>query len=119
MVLQLLAGLPSILLLITPTFALNVYVVSDKNNYIADDSTKVAFDYLASRPTDPVTINAKKFSTLEGTDPKVVIDKVCGDLDAMIDGGQTPDLLLDLTRGGVNSEVVKSLREVAVIRFQK
>ena len=36
---------------------------------------KVAFDYLASRPTDPVTINAKKFSTLEGTDPKVVIDK--------------------------------------------
>jgi len=35
----------------------------------------------------------------------------------MIDGGQTPDLLLDLTRGGVNSEVVKSLREVAVILF--
>ena len=43
---------------------------------------------------------------------------VCGDLDSMIDGGQTPDLLLDLTRGGVNSEVVKSLREVAVIHFQ-
>ena len=37
---------------------------------------------------------------------------VCGDLDSMIVGGQTPDLILDLTRGGVNSEVVKSLREV-------
>ena len=27
----------------------------------------------------------------------------------MVDGGQSPDLILDLTRGGVNSEVVKSL----------
>ena len=34
---------------------------------------------------------------------------VCSELDSMIDGGTPPDLVLDLTLGGMTSEVMKSL----------
>ena len=34
---------------------------------------------------------------------------VCENLDEMIDAGTPPDLVLDLTYGGITSEVVKSL----------
>ena len=33
---------------------------------------------------------------------------VCGALDAMIDAGSPPDLVLDLTHGGLTSEVSQS-----------
>ena len=34
---------------------------------------------------------------------------VCGALDMMIDEGNPPDLILDLSLGGISSEVIKSL----------
>ena len=37
------------------------------------------------------------------------ISLVCGTLDQMIEGGTPPDLVLDLTHGGITSEVIKSL----------
>ena len=68
--------------------------MSDKNNNIAEDSTKVklriyipalnpkyilfqiAFDYLSSSPTNPVSLTTKKFSSFDGNkDPAQVIDQ--------------------------------------------
>ena len=41
--------------------------------------------------------------------PTETIDKVCAALDTMIDAGAAPDLVLDYSNGGINSEVMKSL----------
>ena len=42
-------------------------------------------------------------------DPTETIEKVCAALDTMIDAGAAPDLVLDYSNGGINSEVMKSL----------
>ena len=41
-------------------------------------------------------------------DVDVAVLSVCGALDAMIDAGSPPDLVLDLSHGGLTSEVSQS-----------
>ena len=55
------------------------------------------------------TVGASKFVKLTDELKVETKDRVCAAIDAMIDEGNPPDLVLDLSQGGISSEVIKSL----------
>jgi len=86
---------------------LNVYVVMDAGNTVAEDAIGSAMTYLEKNKGAKVA--KKSMIEVEGSEAYVTVEKVCGELDSMLDGGTPPDLVLDLTKIGISSEVVKSL----------
>ena len=94
----------------------------DEGNSVAENGVKGGVSYVEKNNVGTVT--TKQFIKLEHrkkfqASKKCIlfpdfqihleISLVCAILDQMIDGGTPPDLVLDLTYGGVTSEVIKSL----------
>jgi len=92
------------------TFAqdgLNLFVVMDKGNAVAEGGLEAAMKYLDKN--SGAKIGKKSAVEVEGEEAYVTVEKVCAELDSMLDAGTPPDLVLDLTKIGISSEVVKSL----------
>merc|ERR1719402_1523323 len=70
-------------------------------------------DNIAKDSAMDIQIGGQKMVEVSGNDAYVAVEKVCAELDSMIDAGTPPDIVLDFTRAtrdsGVASEVVKSL----------
>jgi len=86
---------------------INVYVVMDDGNTVAEEAVGAAMSYLEKN--NKAKVAKKSMMKVEGSEAYVTVEKVCGELDAMLDSGSPPDLVLDLTLSGISSEVVKSL----------
>jgi len=87
--------------------ATNLLIVMDEGNKVASNGIEGAINYVERNSLS--TITSKKFIELGEEEPFQTVDKVCGALDMMIDEGNPPDLILDLSLGGISSEVIKSL----------
>ena len=66
-------------------------------------------DYLVANPDMGVNVAAKEMIEADETDLYKAVENVCGSLEKMIDAGTPPDVIVDSTRAGTTSEVVKSL----------
>jgi len=86
---------------------LNVYVVMDARNEVAENALEASKTFLEKN--NKASINKMPIVEVEGSDTYKTVEKVCGELDTLLDAGTPPDLILDLTKVGISSEVVKSL----------
>jgi len=86
---------------------LNVYVVVDSGNMVAEKSIEAAMTYFEKN--NGAKVAKKSVVSVDGKEAYVTVEKVCAEIDAMLDAGTPPDLVLDLTKSGISSEVVKSL----------
>jgi len=86
---------------------LNVYVVMDAGNMVAEGAVEAAMTYL--QKNSGAKVASSPIMKVEGSEAYVTVEKVCGKLDSMLDSGSPPDLVLDLTQAGISSEVIKSL----------
>ena len=91
---------------------------------VAKEATEAAVGYLEKKTG--AKVGKLSMVEVEGSEPYRTVEKgfnynnhsnnisnfvlvVCDKLDYMIDAGTPPDLVLDLTKPGISSEIVKSL----------
>ena len=84
----------------------NPVIIMDEGNKQAENGVEAGFKFLEKNLGHE---NSPSIISLDEQDARESIEKVCARLDTMIDGGNPPDLVLDLTLGGVKSEVTKSI----------
>jgi ionotropic glutamate receptor len=74
-------------------------------NKIAKETISVAL----SQPMSGVTIANQETLESDTADVMVAIEQLCSKLTSMIDANNPPDIILDSTRAGVMSDVVKTM----------
>ena len=93
----------------------------DEGNSVAERALEAALRYLDKN--SEAIVGKKSAVEVDGGEAQVTVERgsylyltiffkssvVCAELDLMLDAGSPPDLLLDLTKVGIASEVVKSL----------
>lgn len=88
---------------------LNILWVNDEGNKVAKDSVETALQHVQKTASMGTTLKTTEAIDSEQSDVYAAIEQVCGKLETMIDANTPPDLILDTSRAGVLSEVVKSL----------
>ena len=98
-------------------------ILVDEGDSVARSGVEGAVNYVTRNKL--ATVTAQTVVEVQEEEPSQTADKgdvvmittpasqytmpVCAALDSMLDSGTPPSLVLDLTTGGVSSEVVKSL----------
>ncbi|GBP52444.1 Ionotropic receptor 25a [Eumeta japonica] len=86
---------------------INVLLVNEENNALAEKAFEVAKEYVRRNPSlglavDPVVVVGNR------TDAKALLENVCRKYDDMLSSKKTPHVVLDFTMTGVASETIKS-----------
>ncbi|XP_045769552.1 ionotropic receptor 25a [Maniola jurtina] len=86
---------------------INVLLVNEENNALAEKSFEVAKEYVRRNPSlglaiDPVIVVGNR------TDAKAFLENVCRKYNDMLSAQKTPHVVLDFTMTGVGSETIKS-----------
>ncbi|KAI8421538.1 hypothetical protein MSG28_009573 [Choristoneura fumiferana] len=86
---------------------INVLLINEENNALAEKSFEVAKEYVRRNPTlglavDPVIVVGNR------TDAKAFLENVCRKYNDMLSAKKTPHVVLDFTMTGVGSETIKS-----------
>ena len=82
-------------------------VVMDEGNDVVKGASRAAFEFLSSTGT----ANVGKLAMLEFSmeyNSASIENAVCTEVDKMVDEGNPPDLILDLTTKGLASDIVQS-----------
>ncbi|CAF4958003.1 unnamed protein product [Pieris macdunnoughi] len=86
---------------------INVLLINEENNALAEKSFEVAKEYVKRNPSlglavDPIIVVGNR------TDAKVFLENVCRKYTDMVSGKKPPHVVLDFTTTGVGSETIKS-----------
>ncbi|XP_032516645.2 ionotropic receptor 25a [Danaus plexippus] len=86
---------------------INVLLINEENNALAERSFEVAKEYVRRNPglglaVNPVIVVGNR------SDAKVFLENVCRKYNDMISAKKTPHVVLDFTMTGVGSETIKS-----------
>lgn len=79
--------------------------VNDVGNAIAKEAISIGLEH----PPAGVKIGAKEELESDNSDVVTGITALCAKLDAMIDSGTPPDVIIDSTRAGIMADVVKTM----------
>ncbi|XP_045532788.1 ionotropic receptor 25a-like [Pieris brassicae] len=86
---------------------INVLLINEENNALAEKSFEVAKEYVRRNPSlglavDPIIVVGNR------TDAKAFLENVCRKYTDMVSGKKPPHVVLDFTTTGVGSETIKS-----------
>nr|BAR64798.1 ionotropic receptor [Ostrinia furnacalis] len=86
---------------------INVLLINEENNALAEKAFEVAKEYVRRNPSlglavDPVIVVGNR------SDAKVFLENVCRKYNDMLSAKKTPHVVLDFTMTGVGSETIKS-----------
>ncbi|XP_050348568.1 ionotropic receptor 25a isoform X2 [Nymphalis io] len=86
---------------------INVLLINEENNALAEKSFEVAKEYVRRNPSlglavDPVIVVGNR------SDAKAFLENVCRKYNDMLSAKKTPHVVLDFTMTGVGSETIKS-----------
>ncbi|KAJ0183146.1 hypothetical protein K1T71_001122 [Dendrolimus kikuchii] len=86
---------------------INVLLINEENNALAEKSFEVAKEYVRRNPSlglavDPVLVVGNR------SDAKAFLENVCRKYNDMLSAKKTPHVVLDFTMAGVGSETIKS-----------
>ncbi|XP_076060298.1 ionotropic receptor 25a [Oratosquilla oratoria] len=99
--------------------AVNIMSVYEEGNMVAKEAMEVAISYVADNSNLGVTV-AKNHVVMvkKGGDIEATVNETCDMLDAAVDDGESPHIILDSTTIGLMSETIKSFaRTLALPTF--
>ena len=79
--------------------------INDQSNVAAAEAIEVGLN----QPPDGVKVVGKEIMSSDTTEVVSAIAELCGKLEAMVDAGTPPDIVIDSTRVGIVSDVVKTM----------
>ncbi|XP_071516701.1 ionotropic receptor 25a isoform X2 [Panulirus ornatus] len=103
--------------LLAGTFAqkVNIFVLHDEGNVQAQQGIMAAIKFLENSG-DGVTVGRQDMMTMKkGDDIEATVNATCDMVDAAIDAGEAPHIVLDATNTGMISETVKSFTKALAL----
>ena len=79
--------------------------INDQSNVAAAEAIEVGLN----QPPAGVKVVGKEIMSSDTTEVVSAIAELCGKLEAMVDAGTPPDIVIDSTRVGIVSDVVKTM----------